>query len=484
MDSRAYWVWLQHGLGPGSAKIRRILEEYVSIAQFYEAGTWDWRLLGILTKKELDDLHAFSLEDAADLIASHEAAGIQVLTPESDGYPEKLRQIYDLPAVLYVKGVLPPFDDLLSIAVVGTRKATSSGLVAARSISRALAQKRVIVVSGGALGIDTAAHTGALEADGITVCVLGCGIGYPYLPGNETMRRSMMQRGALISEYPLGTAPLKNHFPLRNRIISGLCDGTLVVEAGTTSGSLITARDAREQDRDVFAVPGSVTKTTSEGANNLIKSGAKLTTDSWDILEEYETRYPYLCQNRFGRKGPVSPSPQKEVERKAQIEPAPETERETPAKTMLTPERFAQMCREKTWDISLKDFPSEAEVAMVKQQEKTCKTPELSKSIPAVQMAATDVQANPSFPEEKREPDKAQAGPTLEKMVLPPGMVSPEAARLWQSLSETPQDLPDLCAKTGLSAQKLLAAVTELELSDLIETMSGNRYRRIGPSNF
>lgn len=298
MDDRAYWIWLQNALGAGSGKLRRILEYYVSVARFYEAGPKDWKLLGVFTKRELNAMAQFTLDDAMNQLVAHENAGLQVITPEDAAYPEKLRQIYDFPAVLYVQGELPDLEEKLSIAIVGTRKATQNGLYVARTIGRELARRDVIVVSGGAMGIDTAAHTSVLKEDGITVCVLGCGIGYRYLPDKEPMRQAITKRGALVSEFPIGTPPRPHNFPIRNRIIAGLCDGTLVVEAGTTSGSLLTARNALEQNRDVFAVPGDITRTTSEGTNNLIQRTAKPVTTVEHILEEYTTRYPYLHSER------------------------------------------------------------------------------------------------------------------------------------------------------------------------------------------
>lgn len=303
MDERVYWVWLQMALGPGSGKIRRILEGHISIPQFYDSGSQEWRLTGIFTKKEQEALARFTLEDARRQIADHEAAGQLVLTPDDARYPEKLRNIYDFPAALYVRGDLPAMDEKLSIAMVGTRKATRAGRETAFQLSHDLAQQDVVVVSGGAMGIDTAAHQGVLSAGGSTVCVLGCGIGYNYLPENEHMRRAILERGAVISEYPKGTPPFKQNFPLRNRIIAGLCDGVVVVEGGAHSGSLITARQAQEQNRDVFAVPGPVNTERSQGSNLLLKQGAKLVTEAGDILEEYKTRYALSGVPS----GPVSP---------------------------------------------------------------------------------------------------------------------------------------------------------------------------------
>lgn len=298
MDNRAYWVWLQKGLGAGSGKIRRILECYFSVEQFYEAGSQEWRLAGIFTRKEQEVLSQFTLEQAQKIIDLHEQAGCWVITPDDEIYPEKLRNIYDFPAVLYGKGVLPDIDNRLSIAIVGTRKATKEGQKSAYSFGKELALHNAIVVSGGAIGVDGSAHRGVLSVNGETICVLGCGVDYNYPVENAKMRDGILSKGAVISEYPIGAPPLKGHFPIRNRIISGLCDGVLVVEAGVASGSLLTAQDALEQNRDVFAIPGSIYLPNAQGTNNLIQNGAKAVSDVMRILEEYLQRYPDLMKRK------------------------------------------------------------------------------------------------------------------------------------------------------------------------------------------
>ena len=291
-DRRAFWVWIQHALGAGSSKQNRIFENFRSLADFYSTGMQGWLLEGFFTSKELEKFNSFSPADASALIEYCEKIGQQVVTPECDTYPEPLRHIHNPPCALYVKGTLPDFSTVPAISIVGTRKATATGICAARSFAFELAGQGVVVVSGGALGIDTAAHKGALQANGKTVCVLGCGIDFNYLMGNAPLRAAIANSGAVISEYPPGTQAINSNFPIRNRIISGLTLGTLVVEAAGKSGSLITADYALEQGRDVFAVPAGIYSPVSQGVNNLIKNGAKPVSNAGEILEEYLGRFP------------------------------------------------------------------------------------------------------------------------------------------------------------------------------------------------
>ncbi len=292
LDPRAYWVWLQHALGAGSSKQNRILSGYRTLADFYSAGMESWLLDGYFTRAELEKLESFSLQDAAALVEYSERIEQSVLTPDSEEYPELLRQIHNPPCALYIKGELPDFTTVPSISIVGTRKATATGIRTARSFAFELAKQGAVVVSGGALGIDTAAHSGALQAGGKTICILGCGIDYNYLMGNASLRAAIAASGAVVSEYPPHTQPSSSNFPIRNRIISGLSLGTLVVEAAGKSGSLITADFALDQGRDVFAVPAGIYSPVSQGVNNLIKSGAKPVSNAGEILEEYFGLFP------------------------------------------------------------------------------------------------------------------------------------------------------------------------------------------------
>lgn len=289
-DNRLYWLWLQQALLPGCAKTGRLFETYGTIREFYEAGRESWRQSGLFTAAELQRLSHATLERARAQLDFAEKLGQSVICPDDAGFPVLLREIPAPPCVLYYKGELPP-PDALCIAMVGTRSATADGIRAAGLLAHDLAKEGVVVVSGGAVGIDAASHIGALQAGGRTLCILGCGIDYHYLMQNADLRETISQNGALISEYPPNTPATPQAFPVRNRIISGLCAGTVVVEAPEKSGALITASTALEQGRDVFAVPGTILNPEARGVNRMLRDGAKPALSAQDILEEYPGRH-------------------------------------------------------------------------------------------------------------------------------------------------------------------------------------------------
>jgi DNA processing protein len=212
---------------------------------------------------------------------------VKTLSLKDKEYPQNLRYIYDPPQTIYVKGSLL-LEDNLAIAIVGSRQASYYGLKNAESLAFELAAKGITIVSGLARGIDSAAHQGALKAKGRTIAVLGSGLNKIYPPENKKLAEEIAQNGAVLSEFPLDTPPLKENFPRRNRIISGLSLGVVVVEAAQKSGALITASCALEQGREVFALPGKIDSFTSQGTNDLIKQGAKLIQSSQDIVDELE----------------------------------------------------------------------------------------------------------------------------------------------------------------------------------------------------
>lgn len=281
------WIWLQRVLGYGNPRIKEIAAAYPNIEDFYRASPAQKRLCAHFTPAQENAFVKETLQNSQAVIDRCESLNYNIITFEDEIYPKRLKEIYNPPCVLYVDGALPKLDDYLCIAIVGTRTATREGVRTAFTMAADLAKAGAVVVSGGALGIDCAAHRGVLQSSGVTVCVLGCGINYPYLMENAQMRKLITAKGAVVSEYPPDTKPLARNFPMRNRIISGLSNGVLVVEAGEKSGSLITADLALEQNRDVFAVPGSITNTVYKGSNNLIKQGARAVTGFADILEEY-----------------------------------------------------------------------------------------------------------------------------------------------------------------------------------------------------
>ena len=286
-----YWIWLTTALGYNNPKIKRLYELYNDISLFYTGREREWRYCGIFTENEIKKLNKKSLKDVEKIISRCEQLEYSVLSIDDDKYPKCLINIYAPPAVLYISGTLPDVDNRLTIGIVGTRKATKYGIDNSYKFGYALSKYGVATISGGALGIDCASHRGSLAADGVSICVRGCGINYDYLKENEKMRQAITKRGAVISEYPPDEKPMKYHFPARNRIISALSDGVLIIESGATSGSLITADFALEQGKDVFALLGN-NSPQNEGSNNRIKEGSAIpVTDFMDILNSFDNLY-------------------------------------------------------------------------------------------------------------------------------------------------------------------------------------------------
>lgn len=293
MTDVRYWIWLSQCVGYCNPKGKQLLELYGDIESFYKGGESEWRLSGLFSNAEIEKLKQTHLSVSEEIIEKCNHYCYEILTLDNPYYPRCLFNIDDPPAVLYVWGALPDIDDRLSIGVVGTRKASMYGIRASHAMSYNLAKVGVTIVSGGALGIDCSAHLGALAADGVTVCVLGCGINYDYLRENRKMRSDITYKGAVISEYPPDTEPYPYRFPQRNRIISALSDGILVVEAGKKSGALITVNSALEQDasKKIFAMAGPVDP-HFYGTNQLVKDKiATLVTDYADILSEFDNIY-------------------------------------------------------------------------------------------------------------------------------------------------------------------------------------------------
>ena len=291
MIDKRYWIWLQQCLGEG-AMFKEILEDFNSIKELYESNILEWRMSPALNPKQIEKLSKQSLEIADKIISECRQYGWKIITYDDESYPERLREISNPPAVLYVDGDTDDFDSLVSIAIVGTRKASTYALKAAHIMAKGIALCGGAVISGGALGVDSAAHRGALEAEGKTYAVLGCGLGTNYLMENEDLRNKIKSSGgALITEYPPFAPATKFSFPMRNRIISGLSLGVLVVEAGVKSGSLITANLAAEQNRDIFAIPASIFDSNFLGTNLLIEDGATVATSPETVMSCYAQRY-------------------------------------------------------------------------------------------------------------------------------------------------------------------------------------------------
>lgn len=306
MDNRAYWVWLQQALGEGSYLPWKLHRDYPGgVEEFYQGGPRLWNTRRDISDQKAEGLYHFTLDAAQARLEYALKMGWQVLTPECGEYPECLRNIPDPPAVLYVQGRLPDLDSGPAIAVTGARNAWESSIRAAERIGYQLAAGDAVVVSGEAKGVDSAALKGALSARGRTVCVLPVDLDSPYLLESANLRRSIPQRGgALVTEYFTQRNPNKGTFPQRNRIITGLSCGVLLLQAKLKSGTMIYARHAKEQNRDVFVcLDRAAGPEGQEGCLSLLEDGAKAVDSGEEILAEYQLRFarrgPALVENPF-----------------------------------------------------------------------------------------------------------------------------------------------------------------------------------------
>lgn len=287
MDKLLPWFYLKSVPGIGNLLAKRLIDTFKSAQQVFQAR--DEALLQVdgITRRHVAKLRAHQIPAGAGAeLDLANRRGYRIVTLADPDYPQLLRQIPDPPLFLYTYGRLE--SSPAKLAMVGSRNATGYGVTTTKSLSGTLASLGLTIVSGMARGIDTAAHEGALAAGGMTIAVLGSGLEKIYPPENERLFHRIAESGAIVSEFPLMTEPEAHNFPIRNRIISGMSLGTVVVEASKNSGSLITARLAVEQNREVFAVPGSIQSFKSIGTHTLIKQGAKLVEHAQDIVEELE----------------------------------------------------------------------------------------------------------------------------------------------------------------------------------------------------
>jgi DNA processing protein len=284
-EERLDWLALRMAPGLGARTIVRLLERYGSPQGILRAARSELEAQGVAGSVAQSLSSGCSYEDAALQQQKLEQSGAELIVFADPRYPAPLKQIFDPPPVLFVRG-RPELLGSLTLAVVGTRRPTPYGLAVTERLSGDLARAGLVIASGMARGIDTAAHRGALAVEGKTMAVLGCGVDLVYPAENRKLAAQIAERGLLVSEFPMGAPPYPQNFPIRNRVISGVSLGVLVVEGAQYSGSSITARLALEQGREVFAVPGSIVSRMSWGPNLLIKQGAKLVQDWNDVIVE------------------------------------------------------------------------------------------------------------------------------------------------------------------------------------------------------
>ena len=289
-DELRYWLGLNGLASVGAVRMRYLIEHFGSAKEAWAAKAGALVEAGLsrtLSDRMVEQRPSMQLETLVEQLRLVKA---DVVTYLDDTYPVALHNLPDAPAMLYVRGQLSSADEK-ALAVVGTRKATRYGRDAAHFLSSEVAQRGVTIVSGLAQGIDAAAHEGALDGGGRTIAVMGNGIDHFYPRANQDLARRIVEHGAVISEFPIGTAPQRANFPRRNRIISGLSLAVMVVEAPERSGALITAETALEQGRDVFAVPANIFNNAGKGTNRMIQEGARLISSPEDILDELNMTY-------------------------------------------------------------------------------------------------------------------------------------------------------------------------------------------------
>ena len=291
-----YWIWLSTRQGVTNTQALSLLSRFGSAEAVYQAD--EDALRDECSAQVPQSLLDKELTGAEVILQQCYQKNIHVMTIQDAAYPNRLRAIDDPPVVLYYRGLFPAVDTAPVIGMVGTRKASAYGMMQAKRLGYQIAKCGGIVVSGGAEGIDTMCLTGALSAGRPVIAVLGCGVDIVYPASNRTLFEDIAFHGCLISEYPPATPAAGSHFPVRNRIISALSLGVVVVEAPKRSGALITANRALEQGRDVFTIPGNVGTATCEGNIQLLREGAIVVEDGWDVMKEYVHLYPELVSRQ------------------------------------------------------------------------------------------------------------------------------------------------------------------------------------------
>ncbi len=378
-----FWIWFAEAVGAGS-DFRQLIDLYDSPHEIFLAESEELDRVNGISEGLLQRLSDKDLREASAILDSCEKLGIGIMTYDSAIYPQALREIKNPPAVLYYRGTVPKLNESLCIGMVGTRNMSAYGMETAYKISYELTSVGAIVVSGMAAGIDGVCAAAALHAGGTTVAVLGCGLDRVYPPTHRSLMGEIAKHGLLLSEYPPGTKPVAYHFPVRNRIISGLSQGVLVVEAGLGSGSLITAKEAVMQGKDVFAVPSNAGSAVAEGTNGLLRDGAFFTVAAEDILEKYQylfatvlrtdrlraarsnlkldlaylSRLGVIPPPKHAQEQSVQPNPTYGAVKDASLAPKQERKKEAPHQNPTEPQAVSAKAKEPTPDAVLQALSS------------------------------------------------------------------------------------------------------------------------------
>ena len=407
-----HWIWLATRPHVADWVKADLVRHFGDAESVYFAS--DWTGVEGLTEEGIEALQDRNLTPAEEILDECDRAGLRILTYQDAAYPKRLQNIPDPPLVFYYKGRLPDFDGLPLIGVVGTRKASAYGLTAAKRLGYQIARCGGTVVSGMAAGIDGMSMRGALTAGGNVIGVLGCGADMVYPASNRALFSDTERYGCILSEFPPGTPPRGWNFPKRNRIISGLSCGVLVVEAPEKSGALITARQAADQGRDVFVVPGNIDVDTFVGSNRLLRDGAIAVSSGWDILSEYEGQFPGKIR-RFDKAS------------------------------------------------SLTAYPDEVAAQEEKPPAKVAQKPALPKEKPSRKQK-----------QDKKVIDNGASTPYIDLNDTLPGLSADEQT-IVKTIGSEPKLVDDVIAATGLSAGKVLAMLTLLEVKGIVKRLPGRQ---------
>lgn len=451
-----FWVWLAEALGAANNDFLKLISLYETPYEVFLAEEAEIERIEGLSPRTVCALADKDLQRATEIMDVCEREEIEILPYCDKGYPRALCDLKDPPVVLYCKGRMPDLSRRLSIGMVGTRKMSEYGLRAAYKIAYELAAAKVVVVSGMAAGIDGVCAAGALAAKGETIAVLGCGVDVVYPKHHKRLRDKILQSGAVISEYPPGTRPTHYHFPIRNRLIAGMTQGTVVLEAGLGSGSLITAKVAVAQGKEVFALPANVGSVGAEGTNGLLRDGAHPITESRDVLNPYLYSYAELINlealEKVGRSSQVDMSCLADL---GVIE-------------LVTRER------------------SEARAAHAKEpssqpktrKDRNRKSDEDAEKTPRSRTAAlTDAESVP-IPTASAEPtkDAPMRRETPDSML---SSLSPVQLAVMQAIPDEHGVTADALANLGYPYSEIIAALTMLEILGLVQKLPGAIYAKI-----
>ena len=466
MDNRAYWIWMQQAFGAGSPLPWRIHRSVPGgVEAFYQGGPRLWNSLGGIREQEAAALFSFSLEEAQAQLEHALKVGWEVLTPACGEYPQALTHIYDPPAVLYGKGKLPDMDSRPALAVVGARKATPETQEKAREFGYQLALGGAVVVTGGAVGVDAAVALGAMSGGGPVVSVLPVALNSPYLSKNHFLRQSILEKGgALLTEYFAQQTPGFGTFQVRNRLITGLACGVLLLQAARKSGTVMYASYAKDQNRDVFVWPGPQGDPAFAGGWDLLEDGAKAVERGEEILEEFQYR-------SAGRGKIISlPAP-----RAWQAEEAAIPVLADPGLPALSQAQAAVLA-------ALTDTPQ-----AVAQLEEAAGLPagQLLGALTELELLGLAQSHQGKRYSRLLSPGGGYSSPAGRGRAPAAGEASPVAKgqeNVLAALTDTPRTLVQLEEATGLPAGQLLGALTELELLGQAQSHQGKRYSRRSPA--